>query len=82
MNKFNHARSMIHCPPDCPKREPGCQDRCGQYRAQKAANEQRKIEVYGDPNVRQYVKDKRAERRDMKAKKDKDRGLNKRSRYN
>lgn len=82
MAGFNRGRSMINCPPDCPKREPGCQDRCGQYKAQKAAHEQRKTDVYGDPDVRQYFKDKRSERRDMKAKKDKERRNNRNSRYN
>ena len=31
MSQFWSSRCFFNCPPDCPKRKPGCQDHCKTY---------------------------------------------------
>ena len=54
MSTFNQTRSFFHCPPNCPKRKPACQDTCPihiedkkNWNALKAKERQRKeIDYY------------------------------------
>ena len=52
---FNRSRSLFQCEPNCPRRKPGCQDRCKRYRDAKTLHEARKKEYYGDPDLLQYL---------------------------
>ena len=79
MSAFNKQRHMFDCLPDCPERKPGCSDHCERYKKRRAAFDKRKREVYGNPEVRQYMFERGENIRDRAAKKRKSHGLNKSS---
>lgn len=64
--------SFFNCPPDCPKRKPGCQDHCDTYLTAKVKHDARKKEYYGDRDIRQYIAEKNCKARDIDAKHRKD----------
>lgn len=64
---FNRNNMEPICPPDCPKRTPGCQDHCERYKERKAAYNKRKREYYGNPDMTRYIKEKMSETKNRAA---------------
>ena len=56
-NSFNRARVFFNCPPNCPTREPGCQDRCERYLEKRAAWDEMKARERVDRGITSYVCD-------------------------
>lgn len=46
---------IFKCPPDCPRRKPGCQDRCEQHKEQKAKHNERVSISEGERAARDYT---------------------------
>ena len=68
MYNFNRYRTVFDCPPNCPDRKPGCQDRCKTHAEQKARYEALKAAERGKVEAGRYVSEQVGKSRDAAVK--------------